>query len=194
MEIICSLRRFKPWGPAVNTLEKIESAGKLDALEDLLDMMYEGPIDGGHLNDILSGYDDDINVLEMLGLEEPELDECVLPITKVNNMMSQLLNEDKENVRTSTTRHGVAFSEDIIDTVSVDILGVNFDYDVVEQTREDGQSKTTLTSGKYFSEKATLLEQKINEKIADAIVDKGYEYDKYLSGQYISIPTQVRIK
>lgn len=45
---------YEPWGAAVSTFDNIQSAGKMDALEQLIDDMYPDGIDRTELNDLLA--------------------------------------------------------------------------------------------------------------------------------------------
>ena len=53
MQLRINFNRYRPWEGAVNTLNKIRSAGKLDAFEAALDELYPDGMDEGKLNDLL---------------------------------------------------------------------------------------------------------------------------------------------
>lgn len=64
------LSAFEPWDGAIDTLEKIEDADKIDELHDLIDELYGGEIDEEKLNDLLQFEAD--WVLETLGIENDD--------------------------------------------------------------------------------------------------------------------------
>lgn len=96
MEVRCSLRRFRPWGQAVKTFEKIEMANKLDALESYLEDLYGDTIDGSKLNDLLAYENEDL--LAALGLAEPEEIEESFDLKKLNSVLEEALHEDEEDI------------------------------------------------------------------------------------------------
>lgn len=96
MEVRCSLRRFRPWGEAVKTFEKIELANKLDALESYLEDLYGDTIDGSKLNDLLAYENEDL--LATLGLTEPEEIEESFDLKKLNSVLEEALHEDEEDI------------------------------------------------------------------------------------------------
>ena len=48
-----SFSRFEPWSGAVDTWERIQEAGKIDDLENILECEYPDGIDETELNDLL---------------------------------------------------------------------------------------------------------------------------------------------
>ena len=63
-----SLRNFKAWSGAVNTLNKLIELDKCEELEFILDDLYPDGLTETELNDIL--WFDDEWVYETLGIEE----------------------------------------------------------------------------------------------------------------------------
>ena len=53
MQLRIDFNRYRPWEGAINTLNKIRLAGKLDAFEAALDELYPDGMDEGKLNDLL---------------------------------------------------------------------------------------------------------------------------------------------
>ena len=53
MKLTIDFDEFKPWSGAIDTWEKIEDAGKLDALEAVLEDCYPDGMSTTELNDIL---------------------------------------------------------------------------------------------------------------------------------------------
>lgn len=53
-KIIDAFDAYVPWGAAVSTFDNIQNAGKMDALEQLIDDMYPDGIDRTELNDLLA--------------------------------------------------------------------------------------------------------------------------------------------
>ena len=68
-----SIYDFEPWSGAVDTYGKIDEAGELDALENLIDELYPDGIDETQLNDLL--WFEDEWLLETLGIHDPDEDE-----------------------------------------------------------------------------------------------------------------------
>lgn len=67
------LNRFEAWSGAVDTLEAIKEADKLEEFENLLEECYPDGIDETHLNDLL--WFEDEWIFEMLGIKEEDEDE-----------------------------------------------------------------------------------------------------------------------
>lgn len=67
------MNRFEAWSGAVDTLEKIREADKIEELESLLEELYPDGIDETHLNDLL--WFEDEWILETLGISDDEDDE-----------------------------------------------------------------------------------------------------------------------
>ena len=53
-KVIDEFSSYEPWGAAVSTFDNIQNAGKMDALEHLIDDMYPDGIDRTELNDLLA--------------------------------------------------------------------------------------------------------------------------------------------
>ena len=65
-----SLKNFKAWSGAKNTLNKLIELDKCDELEFILDDLYPNGLTETELNDIL--WFDDEWIYETLGIEEEE--------------------------------------------------------------------------------------------------------------------------
>lgn len=52
--VIDDFSSYEPWDAAVNTFDNIQNAGKMDALEQLIDEMYPDGVDRAELNDLLA--------------------------------------------------------------------------------------------------------------------------------------------
>lgn len=73
-KVVDDFSSYKPWDAAVSTFEAIQDAGKMDALEQLIDDMYPDGIDKTELNDLLA-YESDW-VYSMLDMpNEEDVDE-----------------------------------------------------------------------------------------------------------------------
>lgn len=70
LKVISSLSEFEPWGPAINTLDKVEDAGMLDELDALLDELYPEGLLRVQLNDIL--WEESDWILSTLGIQDSE--------------------------------------------------------------------------------------------------------------------------
>lgn len=77
MQLKINFNRYRPWEGAINTLNKIRSAGKLDAFEAALEELYPDGMDEGKLNDLL-WFEPDY-CLSLVGLpgEDEEEDEDI---------------------------------------------------------------------------------------------------------------------
>lgn len=53
LKLYTDFRNYTPWSGAVDTYNEIDDAGKLDALEDLLEELYPDGLDETGLNDLL---------------------------------------------------------------------------------------------------------------------------------------------
>lgn len=53
-KVIDDFSSYEPWGAAVSTFDNIQNAGKMDALEQLIDDMYPDGVDRAELNDLLA--------------------------------------------------------------------------------------------------------------------------------------------
>ena len=73
-KIVDDFSSYEPWDAAVSTFDNIQNAGKMDALEQLIDEMYPDGIDKTELNDLLA-YESDW-VYSMLDMpNEEDVDE-----------------------------------------------------------------------------------------------------------------------
>ena len=73
-KVVDDFSSYEPWGAAVSTFDNIQNAGKMDALEQLIDDMYPDGIDKTELNDLLA-YESDW-VYSMLDMpNEEDVDE-----------------------------------------------------------------------------------------------------------------------
>ena len=68
-----SIRDFRAWSGAIDTLDRVINAGKDDELEAVLEDLYPDGIDETTLNDIL--WFDSEWVFEVCGIEEEEEEE-----------------------------------------------------------------------------------------------------------------------
>lgn len=77
-KIVDDFANYEPWGGAVNTFDTIQDAGKMDALEQLVDDMYPDGINKTDLNDLLAFEADWVySMLDMpheLDYDEPAVD------------------------------------------------------------------------------------------------------------------------
>lgn len=69
-KVVDDFSSYEPWDAAVSTFEAIQDAGKMDALEQLIDDMYPDGIDKTELNDLLA-YESDW-VYSMLDMPNEE--------------------------------------------------------------------------------------------------------------------------
>lgn len=53
-KVVDDFSSYEPWGAAVSTFDNIQNAGKMDALEQLIDDMYPNGVDKTELNDLLA--------------------------------------------------------------------------------------------------------------------------------------------
>lgn len=73
-KVVDDFSSYEPWDAAVSTFDNIQNAGKMDALEQLIDDMYPDGIDKTELNDLLA-YESDW-VYSMLDMpSEEDVDE-----------------------------------------------------------------------------------------------------------------------
>ncbi len=73
-KVVDDFSSYEPWDAAVSTFDNIQNAGKMDALEQLIDDMYPDGIDKTELNDLLA-YESDW-VYSMLDMpNEEDVDE-----------------------------------------------------------------------------------------------------------------------
>lgn len=98
MEVSVDFRKFKPWSGAKETWERIEQEGKIDDFERLLDECYpeQESINETQLNDIL--WFDKEWVLENLGIEQPEEEDCEEMEEIRNAYMDDLAAYEEEEV------------------------------------------------------------------------------------------------
>ena len=77
-KIVDDFANYEPWDGAVNTFDTIQDAGKMDALEQLVDDMYPDGINRTDLNDLLAFEADWVySMLDMpheLDYDEPAVD------------------------------------------------------------------------------------------------------------------------
>ena len=75
-KVVDDFSSYEPWEGAVDTYNKIEEAGKLDALESLIDDMYPDGISKTELNDLLWFEDDWVySMLDMPNEEDVDEEE-----------------------------------------------------------------------------------------------------------------------
>ena len=67
------LKHFEPWSRAVETYNRIESEGKIDQLESMLEDLYPEGMTRTELNDLL--WFDEESVFEWLGITDEDSDE-----------------------------------------------------------------------------------------------------------------------
>lgn len=109
MQLRINFNRYRPWEGAINTLNKIRSAGKLDAFEAALEELYPDGLDEGKLNDLLwfepdyclslvglPGEDEDIEE----GFVEEAVDEEVahsMDREELKQIIKQIIERDTKN-------------------------------------------------------------------------------------------------
>lgn len=69
-KVIDDFSSYEPWGAAVSTFDNIQNAGKMDALEQLIDDMYPDGINKTELNDLLAFESDWVYSMLVMPSEE----------------------------------------------------------------------------------------------------------------------------
>lgn len=69
-KVIDDFSSYEPWGAAVSTFDNIQNAGKMDALEQLIDDMYPDGINKTELNDLLAFESDWVYSILVMPSEE----------------------------------------------------------------------------------------------------------------------------
>ena len=74
-KVVDDFANYEPWDGAVNTFDTIQDAGKMNALEQLIDDMYPDGIDKTELNDLLAYESDWVYSMLDMSAEEEDSDE-----------------------------------------------------------------------------------------------------------------------
>ena len=119
-----------------------------------------------------------------------------MDIKKLNETMQELLSE--EVVRTGVSREGTPWKEELVDEFSINILGVEIPYQVVDfkmDKEEDNlRSHRSVAGGAKFSEKVQELQKEIEAIIMAKMEEKGHDVERFGSWMQIGIPQDMRLE
>ena len=90
---------FEPWSGAVDTWERIQEAGKIDDLENILEIDYPDGIDETELNDLL--WFEPETVFEWLDMPTEEQEKALETISEWENNDPEYLEWTENNSRLS---------------------------------------------------------------------------------------------
>ena len=97
MDVICrkSFADFEPWSGAVDTWERIQEAGKIDDLENILEIDYPDGIEDVELNDLL--WFEPETIFEWLDMPTDEQEKALETISEWENNDPEYLEWTEDN-------------------------------------------------------------------------------------------------